>query len=433
MGYWDCEYCGTKKIEGTTVDCPNCGHQRGKEVKFYMDMNNKVYVDNHKVKGPDWHCEFCNAYNPADSDKCENCGAPRGSKNYFDYNKDRQGVISKNGFEDDEHFRKEEDDKEVEEENTDNGVEDTNSEVEDATKYKNYDIDEYLGQRITRTGKSISRFFVDLFTSILEFIEYNVAGIFKGLLIALLIILSVVGIYNLVKPKWYKLEITNLRWESTVEIEELKTFREDDWSVPSGGRVVYTKEEVHHYEQVIDHYEEVQKSRTVPDGGHYETVTRTRTVPDGGHEEVVGYSDNGDGTFSEETRWVTEYTTETYTEEEWVQDYKTEYYYEQEPVYRDEPVYETKYYYDIDRWVYERSVVTSGYDKEPYYGELNLHSKEREKTRYTNYYVTGNILDKKEVKEKTYNISKEYWEQMESDKIINIKVSLGNIVEWNEE
>ena len=36
MSYWDCKQCGTKKIKGTSRDCPSCGMPRGKDVKFYM-------------------------------------------------------------------------------------------------------------------------------------------------------------------------------------------------------------------------------------------------------------------------------------------------------------------------------------------------------------------------------------------------------------
>lgn len=63
---------------------------------------------------------------------------------------------------------------------------------------------------------------------------------------------------------------------------------------------------------------------------------------------VLSIIDMGNGYFEEETISTPVY--ETY--------YETEEY--QEPIYRDEPVYAMKYYYDIDRYVYERSVNTSG-------------------------------------------------------------------------
>ena len=75
MGYWDCPYCDSKGIPGTTYDCPNCGRQRGKETKFYMKSGKVDYVPGHKVVGADWYCEYCGALNKAGRDTCENCGS----------------------------------------------------------------------------------------------------------------------------------------------------------------------------------------------------------------------------------------------------------------------------------------------------------------------------------------------------------------------
>jgi hypothetical protein len=54
---------------------------------------------------------------------------------------------------------------------------------------------------------------------------------------------------------------------------------------------------------------------------------------------------------------------------------KTETY--QEPVYRDEPIYATKYYYEIDIWQYAFSYNTSGNDKDPYWKEFELEELQR--------------------------------------------------------
>ena len=68
------------------------------------------------------------------------------------------------------------------------------------------------------------------------------------------------------------------------------------------------------------------------------------------------YSDNGNGTFTEHTKQVPVYKTEYYEETH------------QEPVYRQDPVYATKYYYDIDKWFDSgRDYPSSGTDQNPYW------------------------------------------------------------------
>ena len=54
-----------------------------------------------------------------------------------------------------------------------------------------------------------------------------------------------------------------------------------------------------------------------------------------------------------------------------------------------------KYYYDIDRYVYERSVNTSGNDKEPYWGEVKLNYDERVSKRNEEYKISGISTKKK--------------------------------------
>lgn len=51
MGYWDCPYCSTKHIEGTSRECPSCGKPRGQEVKFYMDGVRYLSTEESRTKG----------------------------------------------------------------------------------------------------------------------------------------------------------------------------------------------------------------------------------------------------------------------------------------------------------------------------------------------------------------------------------------------
>ena len=336
VGRWDCSYCGTKGIRGSERECPNCGRPRGEDVKFYVD-DPKDYVPEDEAtkisKEPDWMCEFCGSYNSAKLTKCMSCGAERGkSKDYFQVQEANREKESGKA------------------ETTENEFEPKPEKVESYQNFENPQED--YSQH--------------------DFSSYNLANIFlnkKVIAIVLAVLLSIIGVIFLFTPKEVNMQITDFSWSRSISIEQNRTFHESDWSVPAGGRVTSQQMEFHHYQSVLDHYE-----------------TRTREVA---RERLSHYEysttliDMGNGYFEEETISTPVY--ETY--------YETEEY--QEPIYRDEPVYAMKYYYDIDRYVYERPVNTSGNDKEPYWGEVKLNYDERVSERNEEYKISG-ISDEKE-------------------------------------
>lgn len=228
--------------------------------------------------------------------------------------------------------------------------------------------------------------------------SYNLANIFfnkKVIAIVLAVLLSIIGVVFLFTPKEANMEITDFSWSRSISIEQNRTFHESDWSVPAGGRITSQKMEFHHYQSVLDHYEtrtrEVARERL----SHYEYSTTLR--------------DMGNGYFEEETVSTPVY--ETY--------YETEEY--QEAVYRDEPVYAMKYYYDIDRYVYERSVNTSGNDKEPYWGEVKLNYDERVSKRNEEYKISG-ISDEKEKRTLEISVNFEKWNVLEKGQTVKVKI-----------
>ncbi len=350
MGYWDCTSCGSKGIPGTTYDCPNCGRQRGKETRFYMKEGPVEYVAGHKVTGADWYCEYCGALNTADRTNCENCGSPKSdSKDDYFTLKDKQKPQS-----------------------TANIVSDNNS------------------------G---SRSFMDTLKNVPQKV-WVILGI-----ILLIIFGNMIASKIASAPHNYTFDVQDVTWENSIDIEEYKTFRESDWYVPDGGRLAYTNQEVRSYRSVLDHYEQVTKSRRVESGGHYET----------------DYTDNGDGTFTEHSTYVPDYTTEYYTEDE--------------PVYRQEPIYDTKYYYDIDRWVFEKTETTAGSDKNPYWPALNLNDKERESNRSSKYQMSGILhyksFGKNKEKTETYDIQESWWKEIETGQTLDITIENGKLTEWS--
>ncbi|MEA5471529.1 zinc finger protein [Spirulina sp. 06S082] len=170
----------------------------------------------------------------------------------------------------------------------------------------------------------------------------------------------------LFRPITVEATVSGLSWERKVTIEKLTTVTESDWSIPAGGRLLSQREEIRRYKQVLDHYE--TKTRQV-----------SEQVKTGTESYNCGTRDLGNGYF--ETKTCTRDVYETRT--------KTETY--DDPIYRDEPIYETKYTYEIDRWLRDRVEVASGVTKQTYWPDFVLNAKEREGGRSQDYkvYFTG--------------------------------------------
>ena len=136
--------------------------------------------------------------------------------------------------------------------------------------------------------------------------------------------------------------ITGFSWERIIDVETFTECHESGWTVPSGAHITKQKSEIHHYDKVLDHYE-----------------TKTKQVA---HKELDGYTTtykdlgNGQSKVVQTPKYKTVYKTETY----------------KEPVYRQEPVYRTKYYYDIGRWKETNTLCTVGVDQKPYWKDTEI-------------------------------------------------------------
>ena len=180
------------------------------------------------------------------------------------------------------------------------------------------------------------------------------------------------------------LQITCLNWTRTIEIEQYQQLSESGWILPAGAEVTSRKQEIHHYDTVLDHYEtvQVQRSREVLD--HYDTSYTYRDMGDGHFEEV-------------------EHSTPVY---------RTEYYMdtEQQPVYVQVPRFQTMFYYTIWRWKVVREETSSGNAHNAAWPELNLASDEREGTHREAYRFT--VENTKNKERATYRIAESYWDQL---------------------
>lgn len=385
VGYWDCSYCNAKGISGLEKTCPNCGNPVGKNVKYYMKPMKKTYLDSETAKnygkGADWVCAYCGSYNRYNSSICKRCGAQKSSseENYFG-EKMNQSNDSSNTSTEEDSYRKSESSLSscYEDDSTDISSDDS---VQDyRNSYEETSTDDHK-KKNNKTLKDV----------------FHLKNP-KGLLIALGGIVALFSIIMLLisifMPKVYNAQITNKTWDRTISIEELKTFEESDWDVPYGSRVYFSQEELKGYKQEIDHYETVSHQVAKEVFDHYE----------------YEYSDNGDGTFTENR----------------IPKYRTVYetVYEEVPVYVDVPVYDTKYYYEIDRWCHSRNENTSGEsDISPYWADFELAQNERESGRnetYTLYLQT-------EKKEYTTDVSYSEWNDYKEGDEVSITV-VGGIV-----
>jgi hypothetical protein len=137
-------------------------------------------------------------------------------------------------------------------------------------------------------------------------------------------------------PHQTEVVVTGHSWERTIEIEKRVTSREEGWDVPAGGRVVETFKAIKTYNKVLERYEK---------------KTRTVKVKSGTEKYVCGKKDLGNGYFDDKYC-----ERNTYTERQETYD---------DPIYRKEPVYASKYRYDIDRWKRDHTDKASGNDKNP--------------------------------------------------------------------
>ena len=411
-GVWDCAYCGTDKIRGAIRKCPNCGRQRDDNIKFYI-ADPKNYVDEKTAKtiskNPDWQCSYCDGLNSDNDNVCYNCGATREAsmKNYFEIQKqkeekkkDKEWEIEKSRKESYESLRDKRDvnkcdvegciaEIETLDKDGEKRVQDVRKVMDDTSDWfektsMRYD-ENYLSEKGVLKKATID---FSMFKKLLGFI-CMIGAI--GLIVA--------GFIWLFSPKTYTVTAEDFAWERSISIEEYRTVEESDWTLPTGGRLQYTQNEIRSYRQVIDHYETKTRTYTEQVLDHYETV-------------VIGHRDLGNGYFEEITSQQPVYRTET----------KTETY--EEPVYRQEPVYDIKYYYEIDKWVYDFASKSNGNDKDPYWNEVELEDKHRESGRSENYEIT--VYNEKKDKRNTYEFSYEEWCEIEPNEEIQIEVTLGN-------
>ncbi len=391
-GYWDCQYCGKTAIRGDIRECPGCGKPRDEHTKFYM--HKKEYVQKEvaqKVnRNPDWICPFCDQLNSDNDTICVSCGGSRDGKtrNYFDArNEERQKEKERIQKETVTQITQTSNSYYVSRETVtpepkakkkakDNGNPYRES-VEELKKRQEVWEKENpsVSDRLENLGKKMGNFFS----------KYGMI-----MLIILISAALIAGLVYLCIPKEHTITVEEMSWQRTIAIEKYDWVDESGWSLPYGAKLERTAQEISSYIQVIDHYE-----------------TKTRQVIIGYEDKVTGYKDLGNGYFEEIITQVPVYGEEEY----------------EEPVYRSQPVYQTKYYYEIQKWIHGRSVTTKGTDLTPYWGEVVLGKNERQGTSSETYTIVG---VKEDGEKMTVTMNYEDYMRLEIGAVVKVKVTLGH-------
>jgi len=195
----------------------------------------------------------------------------------------------------------------------------------------------------------------------------------------------------LFRARTVPMTVTALTWERTIAVEENRRLVEEGWSVPGGGRVLDRSIRIRSYRSVLDHYEPATK--TV----HERVQTGTRTV-----RVRSGTRSNGNGTFTARYKTRTEpvYTTRSR---------QVSY---QRPVYRQVPVPDTWYRYEIWRWVHERDERAAGLmpQSEPYWPDPRCGEREREGKRDAIYRVT--LQGPRDADPRTTDLPEDRWHRL---------------------
>ena len=399
-GYWDCQYCGCTEIRGRFKSCPNCGHGRDASVRFYT----KEIDEAHAISSEEFQRQTAEADKNSHSSSANYSEAQTvtSGPSLFD-RKEGQGK----GDASDEH-----------------DATDWYCDYCDSYNPATVDVCRNCGAKremssgvtyaqtmgqVARTydaqGNLVSERDLSARTKPKPQVQQTASsakktspfGIIRLVILGLVALLAVSCAVSCLFPSTKDITVESFDWERTIGIEKLTTVDDSGWTLPTGARLDHKSEEIREYQQVLDHYETVpyEVSEQVLD--HYETYTTT--------------VDNGDGTFEVEEHQEPVYTTEYHTE------------YREEPVYVSVPIYDTKYYYEIEKWVHERDVTTSGKDHKPYWGETKLApasgkygtGEEREASRTGTYGVTDS-------EGKRYTADEDFWRSLEKGQTITVEV-----------
>lgn len=163
------------------------------------------------------------------------------------------------------------------------------------------------------------------------------------------------------RPREVAATVEGKAWSRAVEVQRYRTLQEEGWSLPPEARQLRSYRAVQGHRRVLERHE-----------------TRTREVSErvqvGTRTYACGQRDLGNGYFQDVTCTEPRYETRTRTERY------------QEPIYRQEPVYATKFDYEIERWLPDDTLQAAGdASAEPVWPEVRAGPRLREGARMETY------------------------------------------------
>lgn len=325
-GLWDCASCGNKGILGRYRACPACNTPRADDVQFYLPLDSREITSFVQISdagaGADWYCTHCGSGNAATATNCKRCGADRDNASQH-----KTTTYTP--------------------ENIPHSAQDTEVKPLPVPPKKNKKGKIIIGGLTLSTG---------------------------------------LGVYISLTPSHIPVTVSGFAWERSVVVEEYRTLRKTAWEIPEGGRIVSKARALHHYESILDHYE--QRSRQV-----------CENVQTGVSTYNCGSRDLGNGYFQDQTCSKPEYRQVCHNES-----YR-------EPVYRQEPRYATKYTFDIEAWVPVSQPTIQRQDHDPLWPKVKLGDKQRTVNPEEKYSVD---LHDKDGKSYTYSSNFDLWKSLQT-------------------
>jgi hypothetical protein len=322
-GKWRCARCSTANL-GRHLNCQTCGVKRAEDVEFFLEDEAQAISD----------AELLRQANAGADWICRYCG---GNNRAFAAQCSSCGSV-----------RTDEDKQLIEETR---GVGDWSEAAQTAAR--NAARQQSFQQSFQQTQSKKSFFSSRLFKFALLGAS-GLAVIFVALFAGLLYIASL--------SYATEVEVTGLEWTRTVAAEEYKTVTETAWEgeLPPDARVQSSERALHHTEKVAD------GTRSVPE-------TYTEQVSDGTETYNCGRTSKKNGYFEDKTCTRTKYKSVTRTRNR------------TETVYKDVPVYRTRYNYQIEKWVTVDEKTTSGTDFNPQWAAVPTDKTHRAGKRTENY------------------------------------------------
>ncbi len=372
IGAWDCPACETVGVRGYVKNCPNCGFAKNNATEDleYLPDGALFYTEDQfnklaDAENPDWECGACGTMMSYRLDNCSNCSAPR-TKEFAEQIEYGLGEAPSSTAE-----------AKADRDHRQNNLRVSNED--------DFDVDEssdgILGTGFT--GRQVAKF---------ALVTAPLAGLLWLLMWFFFFSTNVV-----------EARVVDLPWQRQVSLQEYKTVVEEDWSVPSGGRRLSSYSAVRSYNRVL---------------AGYETKTRSVSVQTGSTTEryACGTTKTGSGGYKTNycTRTVPIYGTRTETY--------------QDPVYKDVPVYDTKYRYEIEKWVTGRTLQERGSGHNARWPTINLTPNEREGSRTDKYVVIVKYEG-----DKTYEIPLDEWQwnSIEMDQYCKLEINrVGSVLKY---